>query len=132
MDKVIVVAVSAGLIGLILWWFFGKKETATVEAADMGDYQTVEIVADGAYVPNTVTLQQGKLAKLVFLRKDLSSCFEEVIFPDFGVSQKLPLGKTCEITINPDKVGEFKYSCGMHMFFGTVVVTDPERSRRVK
>lgn len=122
MDKIIVLVGSAGLIGLIIWWFFGKKETATLQASDMGDYQTVGIVADGAYLPNTVTLQQGKPAKLVFLRKDPSGCFEEVILPDFGVSQKLPVGKSCEITINPDKAGEFKYSCGMHMFFGTVVV----------
>lgn len=122
MDKLFVVVGSAGLIGLIVWWFFGKKDMVAVEATDMGEYQTVEIVVDGAYMPNTVVLQRGKLAKLVFLRKDVSGCFEEVVLPDFGVSQKLPVGKSFEINVNPDKVGEFKYSCGMHMFFGTVVV----------
>ena len=122
MNKIAALISSSGLIGLIIWWFFGKKTAAAVDATDMGDYQTVEIIVDGAYIPNTVTLLKGKPAKLVFLRKDPSGCFEEVVLPDFGVSQKLPVGKSFEILVNPDKVGQFKYSCGMHMFFGTVVV----------
>lgn len=122
MDKIIVLFGSFSLIGLIVWWFFGKKEAISVAATDMGSYQTVEILVDGAYIPNTVTLQKGKPAKLVFLRKDASGCFEEVVLPDFGISQKLPVGKSYEVTIKPDKAGVFKYSCGMHMFFGTVVV----------
>lgn len=122
MEKIIIVLSSVALAGLIIWWFFGKKTTSTVAATDMGDYQTIDITVDGAYLPNVVELQKGKPAKLVFMRKDPSSCFEEVVMSDFGVSQKLPVNKSFEISINPDQAGEFTYSCGMHMFFGKVVV----------
>ncbi len=122
MDKILVLIGSMASIALIIWWFFGKSKTAAVAATGSKGMQTVQIVADGGYTPRTVSLKRGVPAKLVFLRKDPSSCLEEVVLPDFGVSQKLPLNKSYEVTIKPDKTGEFKYSCGMHMFFGEIVV----------
>lgn len=122
MDNVLVIVVAALLIGFILWWFFGKRQTDSV-AADMNDgHQTVEIKVDGGYVPNTVTLKQGVPATLVFNRKDPSACLEEVVFPDFGVHETLPVNRLHEITLDTSKAGEYKYSCGMNMFFGKVVI----------
>ncbi len=122
MDKLIVLTSSVALIGAMVWWFFGKSKSATVDSTINSKVQTVEIVVDGGYLPRTVSLKQGIPAKLIFLRKDPSTCLEEVIMPDFGVAEKLPVGKSHEITINPDKIGEFKYTCGMQMFSGIVVV----------
>jgi len=122
MDKIITLISSLAAIGAIVWWFFGKRESPIVEATQETGSQTVQIVADGGYSPRIVNLKQGVPAKLVFLRKDPSSCLEEVVMPDFGVSQKLPVNKNYEITIKPDKSGEFQYSCGMHMFFGKIIV----------
>lgn len=84
--------------------------------------QEVEVVVNGGYVPNTVVLKQGIPAKVVFNRKDPSGCFEQVVFPDFGISQHLPVNKEFPIEIDTSKPGEYQYACGMNMFFGKVVV----------
>jgi plastocyanin domain-containing protein len=122
MDKILVLIGSFGLIAAMVWWFFGKPKAEAVAATGDGKRQSVEIVVDGGYTPRTVTLKQGVPATLAFLRKDPSGCLEEVVMPDFGVAEKLPVNKSHEIVINPDTVGEFKYTCGMQMFSGTVVV----------
>jgi plastocyanin domain-containing protein len=121
-DKIIVLAAAIGLIGIIIWWFFGSHGGDSVAATVEANEQSVEIIVDGGYMPNVVTLQKGIPAKLIFLRKDPSGCLEEVVIPDFGVSSKLPINKPHVIHITPKEAGEFKYACGMNMFFGKVVV----------
>lgn len=121
-DKIIVLVVAVGLIGLILWWFFGNRSSDEVAATLIGNEQSVEIVVDGGYTPNVVTLKKGIPAKLVFLRKDKSGCLEEVVLPDFGVRTKLAVNVPQAIEISPTETGEFRYACGMNMFYGKVVV----------
>lgn len=122
MDNVIVIITALLLIGFIVWWFFGKHRSEVAMAHIEGDHQTVEIKVDGGYVPNVVTLKQGVPAKLIFNRKDPSACLEEVVFPDFGVHEKLPVNARHEISLDTSKPGEYKYACGMHMFFGKVII----------
>lgn len=122
MNGLIVIIISLLLIGLIVWWFLMKPETDIVAANSDGKQQSITIVVDGGYTPNRIQLQKGIPAKLTFLRKDKSSCFGEVVLPDFGVSAKLPVNKDFLITVQPDVTGRYTYSCGMHMFFGEVFV----------
>lgn len=122
MNNVPVIAVAGALIGFILWWFFAPRKTEATAAVVEGGQQTVEIKVDGGYVPNTVTLKQGVPAKLVFNRKDPSNCLEEVVFPDFGIHEKLPVNARHEIPLDTSRPGEYKYACGMNMFFGKVVI----------
>jgi plastocyanin domain-containing protein len=122
MDKMIAVGVAIGLVGFIVWWFFGKRQAEAVAAKMQDNEQIATITVDGGYVPNTVTLKQGVPATLQFDRKDPSACLEEVVFPDFGIHEKLPVGRRHTITIDTSKPGEYKYACGMNMFFGKVVV----------
>lgn len=122
MEKLIILIVSLGIIGLIIWWFFGNSKSEAVAAENNGDMQSIQIIVDGGYTPRIVTLKKGVPAKITFLRKDPSGCLDEVIMPDFGVSEKLPVGKPYEVNITPTELGEFKYTCGMQMFSGTVVV----------
>jgi plastocyanin domain-containing protein len=122
MNKILVLIGSFGLIAAMVWWFFAKPKGEAVASTGDDKMQSVEIVVDGGYLPRTVTLKKGVPATLVFLRKDPSGCLEEVVMPDFGVAEKLPVNKSHEIVIKPDTVGEFKYTCGMQMFSGTVVV----------
>lgn len=122
MTDLIILAGSLGLTAAIVWWFFGKPQQDVVAAEVQGDTQRVDITVDGSYIPNRVQLRKGIPAKLVFTRKDASSCFDEVILPDFGVQTKLPVNKSYEIEVKPDKPGVYKYSCGMHMFFGEIIV----------
>ncbi len=122
MDKTIIIAAGFVAIGLIIWWFFGKRTQETVIATRQGERQTVEIVVDGGYKPGIIELEKGIPADIVFVRKDPSACFEEVILPDFGVRTHLPVNAPYTVVVTPDEAGEYKYSCGMNMFFGKVVV----------
>ncbi len=122
-NKLIVLAAAIGLIDQIVWWFFGKHAGEAVAATVADNEQSVEITVDGGYTPNVVTLKKDIPAKLIFLRKDPSGCLEQVVMPDFGISSTLPVNKPYVIEITPTVAGEFKYACGMNMFFGKVVVT---------
>lgn len=122
MDKVLVTLGAIAVAGVIIWWFFGKRKSAPVAAERQGDKQTVEITVDGGYTPQAIMLERGIPAELVFVRKDTSACFEEVVLPDFGVSTHLPVNTPYAISIAPDTPGEYTYACGMNMFFGKVIV----------
>ncbi|MEP7204600.1 MAG: cupredoxin domain-containing protein [Candidatus Saccharibacteria bacterium] len=122
MDKVVVVTAGLVAIGLIVWWFFGKRTQETVVATRQGDRQTIEVVVDGGYKPGIIELKKGVPVDIVFTRKDRSACFEEVILPDFGVRTHLPVDEPYTVAFTPNQAGEYKYSCGMNMFFGKVIV----------
>lgn len=122
MSDPLVVLTSMTLIGLIVWWFFMKPDTEIVAAEVKGNQQTINIIVSGGYTPKKILLRKDVPAKLVFTRKDTSSCLEELILPDFGVQRKLPVNQDVTIDIKPDKTGRYTYSCGMHMFFGEVFV----------
>ncbi len=122
MDKLLVLGATLLLIGLIIWWFFGKRKIELGVAVRHGDKQIVEVVVDGGYKPGVIELARDIPTEIVFTRKDASACFEEVVLPDFGIRTHLPLGKPYTVTINPKEAGEYKYACGMNMFFGKVIV----------
>lgn len=84
--------------------------------------QHVNVTVEGGYMPQTVVLRQGVPAQIVFNRKNPSSCFDEVVFPDFGIKEKLPVNQTHAIDIDTSKAGEYDYACGMNMFHGKVVI----------
>jgi plastocyanin domain-containing protein len=122
MDKIIVLIGGLIVIGLIVWWFFGKRDQQAVTSERRGEKQIIAITVDGGYSPNVVTLEQNVPAELVFTRKDPSSCLEQVVFPDFGLSKHLPVNEPVTVAFTPTEVGEYKYACGMNMFFGKVIV----------
>lgn len=112
--------VTAGgilLIGFIHWFFFMRQESVVAVA------ESVDIVVNGGYSPEAVSVVVGKELNLTFLRKDPSSCLEEVIFPDFGIRKYLPLNEKVTVTIRPTEKKNYSYSCGMNMFHGKIVAT---------
>ncbi|KKQ98260.1 MAG: Cupredoxin family domain protein [Candidatus Woesebacteria bacterium GW2011_GWB1_39_12] len=116
MDKILVTTVGMGLIGFIWWFFFGKKEKAIV-AGDV-----LEILVDGGYKPALIRLKKGKKTTLKITRRDPNSCLEEIILPDFKIKKFLSLNKEVEISIIPQKTGEFGFHCGMNMYHGKIIV----------
>jgi len=123
MDKLIVIIGAILLIGFIIWWFFGKRKISEAEAnMTENNKQEVEVVVSGGYTPSTVVLQQGIPASIVFNRKDPSGCFEQVVFPDFGISEHLPVNEEYSVDIDTSKPGEYQYACGMNMFHGKVII----------
>ncbi len=123
MENSLVIIGAALLIGLIVWWFFGKRESSETEANMSGtDNQEVTVTVNGGYTPNTVVFKQGVPAQIVFDRKDPSGCFSHVVFPDFGINEELPVNEQYPIEIDTSKAGEYQYACGMNMFHGKVVI----------
>ena len=122
MDNLIVLISAALLIGFIVWWFFGKRLDRESIATVFDDRQEVEVTVDGGYVPNVVVLEQGVPASIIFNRKDPSGCFNEVMFPDFGIHESLPVNEKYAIEIDTSKKGDYPYVCGMNMFHGKVVI----------
>lgn len=116
MDKILVTVGGFGLIGLIFWFFFGKRED-TVFAGD-----ELEVVVDGGYKPAAIKVKKGKTTILKIKRLDPNSCLEEIILPDFKIKKYLPLNKEVQIEITPQKSGEFGFHCGMNMYHGKIVV----------
>ena len=116
MDKIIV-SFFGVLSILFTYWYFFMKKINTVQAEGI-----IEILVDGGYKPEQISIPYGKTTKLIFHRKDSSSCLEEVVIADFKVRKFLPLNEKTEIEINPTKKGKFNFSCGMGMFHGKLIV----------
>lgn len=116
LDKIIVgIGSFAGI--LFVYWFFLKRIIASVPVNE-----SINIVVEGGYKPESITVKRGKQIQIHFLRKDPSSCLEEVDLSDFKVRTYLPLNKKKTVTVTPDKTGEFMFSCGMNMFHGKIIV----------
>lgn len=116
MEKVIVSIV--GFLGIIFtaWFFFGKKEEA-VEVSD-----SIDIKVSGGYDPSTIILKKGKTTTLSFLRTDQNPCLEDIVMSDFKIKKNLPLNEKVEVSLTPEKTGEFEISCAMNMFHGKIIV----------
>mgnify|MGYP001586742798 CR=1 FL=1 len=81
---------------------------------------SVDIIVDGGYQPEVVSIPKDKTTKLNFVRKDSSSCLEEVVLADFKIRKYLPLNQKVTVEVTPQKSGEFDISCGMNMFHGKI------------
>ena len=126
-DKILIAIFSLAGIAFTYWFFLLKKEKEVTVTSD-----SIDIIVEGGYSPEVISIPQGKTTKINFIRKDSSSCLEEVILSDFKIRKFLPLNKKVSIEITPQKAGEFKFECGMNMFHGKIIVEDPEQSRRIK
>lgn len=116
LDK-IVVGIGSFVGIMFVYWFFLKRTITSITVDE-----SVDIVVDGGYKPESIKVKKGKRIHIHFLRKDPSSCLEEVVLPDFKVRAYLPLHKKKTITITPTITGEFIFSCGMNMFYGKIIV----------
>jgi plastocyanin domain-containing protein len=122
----IVIALGAGAVAWVNWYFFVAGRAAPAMAVSSpaqgtGAMAEVTIVVDGGYSPNAVRVPAGKPVKLVFDRRDNSSCSEEVVFPDFGIRKFLPTGERTTIEVTPPKAGQYDFMCGMSMLRGRLI-----------
>ena len=123
MPDVLVVLSAISLIALVNWYFFvaGRKPATVVASRGVPE---VVIEVDGGYAPNTVRVKAGRPVRLVFDRRDDSSCSEEVVIPDFGIKRFLPTGERTTIEITPPAAGRYGFACGMSMLRGTIIAED--------
>ena len=116
LDKVLTLILGLVGIGFVYWFFLMKKEEA-VEASD-----SIDIMVEGGYTPSVISIEQDKPITINFLRKDPSSCLEEVVVPEFKIRKFLPLNEKVSINVTPKQKGEFAFSCGMNMYHGKIIV----------
>ncbi len=117
-DQIIVTALGIAGIAFV-YWFFLMKKTKAVVAKD-----SVDIIVDGGYSPEVIAIPKGKTTKINFLRKDPSSCLEEVVLGDFKIRKHLPLNQKVTVEVTPQKTGEFQFVCGMNMYHGKIIVKE--------
>lgn len=125
-----VVLAAAGAIAWVNWYFFlaGRSGAAVASiaaaatgASGAGTMPQVTITVDGGYSPNTVRVKAGERVRLVFDRRDTSSCSDEVVFPDFGIRKYLPTGERTMIELTPPAPGKYEFMCGMSMLRGSLI-----------
>lgn len=117
-DKLLITLFSIGGIVFTYWFFLMKKEDEAVVV----NTNSVDIIVEGGYSPNVISIPKGKPTTLNFIRKDPSSCLEEVVLPAFKIRKYLPLDATTPIQVTPKESGTFEISCGMNMFHGKIIV----------
>lgn len=116
-DKILVLFLGIFSAAFTFWFFFMKKSKKVVEVNE-----EIKIIVDGGYNPGLISVPVGKTTKIIFFRKDPSSCLEEVVMSDFKIKKYLPLNQEVMIEITPKIKGEFEIVCGMNMFHGKVIV----------
>jgi thiol-disulfide isomerase/thioredoxin len=90
---------------------------------DPATVQKARIVVNGeGYRPASVTLKRGIPAQLTFVREIEETCGREIVIPAYGINRPLPLNTPVTVTFTPKRAGRFKFTCGMDMFRGVLVV----------
>lgn len=117
MDKILVTSSGLFIILFIIWFFFGKKETESQTHEGK-----IEILVEGGYKPDTIKIPLNQKVKLIFFRKDPSSCLEEIVIPDFKIRKYLNINKQNEVDFTANKRGVFPFTCGMNMYHGKIIV----------
>lgn len=99
----------------------GSGETIEGAAVVEGDVQRITVDASNGYNPNVIRLAAGIPAEITFGQG--SGCMAQVLSKDFGFFEDLTSGpQTVRIEGSALQPGEYTFSCGMEMVFGTIIV----------
>jgi plastocyanin domain-containing protein len=125
-SKLVVVALGLASIAWINWYFFLAERRKAAVAARMGatGLQQAVIRVEGGYSPARVRLRAGQVARLVFDRREDSSCSEEVVIPELGIRRFLPAFQRTGVDLPPARAGTYEFTCGMGMLRGSLVVEE--------
>ena len=93
------------------------------EGAEAGGAEglAIEVGADG-YEPSQVEATAGEPLTLTFTRVTDEGCGQELVIPAHDVRRSLPLNEPVSVTITPEEAGELRFTCGMDMYDGAIVV----------
>jgi plastocyanin domain-containing protein len=124
--KLTVVALGVAAIGWINWYFFlaERRKAAVLAKVGATGLQQAVIRVEGGYAPSRVRLRAGQAARLVFDRREDSSCSEEVVIPELGIRRFLPAHQRTGVDLPPARPGTYEFTCGMGMLRGSLVVEE--------
>ncbi len=91
--------------------------------ADYRQVQKVRVrITKKGFEPKTFTLKSEVPARITFVRETAESCGTEILLKDYGISKPLPLNKPVTVEFTPSQAGEFRFTCGMDMLRGKIIV----------
>lgn len=74
--------------------------------------RTVDVrVTDADFDPAEIVVKKGDRVRLVFTREGEHACSKALLMQDFLVWDPLPLHEAFAITILPQRVGAFSFTC---------------------
>ncbi|HAL29892.1 MAG TPA: copper-binding protein [Coriobacteriia bacterium] len=86
-----------------------------------GNVQRISVDATNGYDPDVIRLSVGVPAEITF--SQASGCMAQVMSDDLDFYADLTGGpQTVRIEADALQPGEYSFSCGMQMVFGTIIV----------
>ena len=122
LDQILVLLAGLAAIAWVNWYFFAAGRQAAAAATGAGGVQEAVIVVEGGYSPAVVKVKRDLPVRLVFDRRETSSCSEEIVIPDFGIRRFLPPHQRTAVELPASGPGVYELSCGMSMLHGRLVV----------
>lgn len=122
LDPVEVAVISVSLLAAVVTvlFFFGPRKR-TRARSERGGTQEVDLMVDGGYRPDRIVVRAGVPVKLHILRTDRSTCSEQLVLRDLGVSRTLPTGRVVSIDLPALTPGAYDFTCGMNMLRGRLI-----------
>jgi plastocyanin domain-containing protein len=105
-----------------------QHATATATAAPVAarqaeGVQSVDLkISGGEYQPASFTVRAGMPVRLNVTRDDKPGCGDTLVIPSQNVSKEIPLNAVTTIEFTPATAGDLKFTCGMNMMRGKIVV----------
>jgi plastocyanin domain-containing protein len=120
-DVALVDAVGMVIVLAIAWssWSWRRRSTPVPAEASV---QGALIVVRGGYVPDTIILERGRPARLIFRREESAAASERVVLPAFGKSVALPTGEEVPVEFVPAERGEHPFSSHTGLLSGRIIV----------
>jgi cobalt-zinc-cadmium efflux system membrane fusion protein len=78
-------------------------------------------VSERGFEPSSLTVAEGRPARITFVRTTENTCATEVVFPSLGITRMLPLNQPIDVEFTPQKGQTLAFTCGMKMFAGSIV-----------
>lgn len=97
----------------------GTGESVEGETIIDGDVQRISVDASAGYAPNVILATAGVPLEITF--SEGYGCMAQVMSRDLGFFEDLTTGPRT-IALPALEAGEYGFSCGMEMVFGTIVV----------
>lgn len=98
------------------------RPTLPAEATVGADGRVTVLVDGEGYHPATIRAAAGRAITLVFRRTTDESCGQTLLVPSMNVRRELPLNAPVEVAMTVPTTGNIAFTCGMHMYQGSVVV----------
>lgn len=79
-------------------------------------------IGPNGFQPASVKADAAKSLTLAITRAAQPNCGNRIVFPSLGIARDLPLGETILIELPAQPAGELRFTCGMGMYKGQIVV----------